>query len=192
MKKKFAVWVYIIGFLSCWYLLFKSEIPGKIFMHNENIYTNGVVYEKVWNAYDKLPENVKELVKEEKYKIYVVDELKSNNAEYITLGRTYSAFRIIKISNINLRVERTTLHEYGHVIDDKLAIRFVSESKEFKDIYLNEKENFAVDDNHEYFTSSELEYFASAFAEYILDPERLKENTPRTYEFMENCINNLN
>lgn len=25
----------------------------------------------------------------------------------------------------------------------------------------------------------------------VLNPERLKENTPRTYEFMENCINNL-
>ena len=191
MKNKFAIWIYIVGFLGCWYLLFESEIPGKILMRNENIYTNGEVYERVWNAYDKLPEKVKELVEEENYKIYVVDELESDIDGYITLGKTYFGFKTIKISNIDLYVERTTLHEYGHVLDDELAIRFISESEEFMDIYLSEKENFAVDDNHEYFTSTELEYFASAFAEYILNPERLKENTPRTYEFIENCINNL-
>lgn len=191
MKNNFKFWLFILIILGGYYFAFESKLPGKILMHNENIYTEGRVYERVWNAYDKLPENIKDMLEEEKYEIYVVDELSSDMEGYITLGRTYFGFRVIQISNIDLYVERTTLHEVGHVIDDELAVKYISNSDEFKDIYLDEKDDFQVSNNHEYFTSSELEYFASAFAEYMINPDRLKTFTPRTYEFIKNCVNNI-
>mgnify|MGYP003294019116 CR=1 FL=1 len=157
-------------------------------MYNENVYTEGIVYERVWEAYDELPENIKGLLEKEKYEIYVVDQLKSNEIGYVTLGKTYFIPRIIKISNLDLCVKRTTFHEIGHVIDDEATLKFISGSDEFIDIYLDEKENFRVSNNYDYFTSTEIEYFAQAFSEYMMDPYRLKTYTPRTYDFIEQCL----
>ena len=189
--KKF--WMFIAGVLcSCW-IISEFQLPEIILMKNENIHNEGIVYEKVWDAYDKLPDNVKEMLDDESYSIYVVDPLESTVEGYITLGRTFFRFGVIQISNKDIWVERTTLHEVGHVIDDESAFTFISRSNEFKEIYQEEKENFkyVVIDNHEYFISSELEYFAQAFSEYMINPEGLKMFTPRTYEFIDRCVKNI-
>ena len=189
--KKF--WMFIAGVLcSCW-IISEFQLPEIILMKNENIHNEGIVYEKVWDAYDKLPNNVKEMLDDESYSIYVVDPLESTVEGYITLGRTFFRFGVIQISNKDIWVERTTLHEVGHVIDDESAFTFISRSNEFKEIYQEEKENFkyVVIDNHEYFISSELEYFAQAFSEYMINPEGLKLFTPRTYEFIDRCVKNI-
>lgn len=186
-------WMFIAGVLcSCW-IISEFQLPEIILMKNENVHNEGIVYEKVWEAYDKLPDNVKEMLDDESYSIYVVDPLESTVEGYITLGRTFFRFGVIQISNKDIWVERTTLHEVGHVIDDESAFTFISRSNEFKEIYQEEKENFkyVVIDNHEYFISSEIEYFAQAFSEYMLNPEGLKMFTPRTYEFIDRCIKNI-
>lgn len=186
-------WMFIAGVLcSCW-IISEFQLPEIILMKNENVHNEGIVYEKVCEAYDKLPDNVKEMLDDESYSIYVVDPLESTVEGYITLGRTFFRFGVIQISNKDIWVERTTLHEVGHVIDDESAFTFISRSNEFKEIYQEEKENFkyVVIDNHEYFISSEIEYFAQAFSEYMLNPEGLKMFTPRTYEFIDRCIKNI-
>ena len=186
-------WMFIAGVLcSCW-IISEFQLPEIILMKNENVHNEGIVYEKVWEAYDKLPDNVKEMLDDESYSIYVVDPLESTVEGYITLGRTFFRFGVIQISNKDIWVERTTLHEIGHVIDDESAFTFISRSNEFKEIYQEEKENFkyVVIDNHEYFISSEIEYFAQAFSEYMLNPEGLKMFTPRTYEFIDRCVKNI-
>ena len=186
-------WMFIAGVLcSCW-IISEFQLPEIILMKNENVHNEGIVYEKVWDAYDKLPDNVKEMLDDESYSIYVVDPLESTVEGYITLGRTFFRFGVIQISNKDIWVERTTLHEVGHVIDDESAFTFISRSNEFKEIYQEEKENFkyVVVDNHEYFISSEIEYFAQAFSEYMINPEGLKMFTPRTYEFIDRCVKNI-
>ena len=85
-------------------------------------------------------------------------------------------------------VSRTMYHECGHVLDNELHIKDISGTEEFKKIYEEEKDYFVVDNNYDYFISTEAEYFASAFAEYMLKPSRLKLNTPKTYEFIEKCL----
>ena len=186
-------WMFIAGVLcSCW-IISEFQLPEIILMKNDNVHNEGIVYEKVWDAYDKLPDNVKEMLNDESYSIYVVDPLESTVEGYITLGRTFFRFGVIQISNKDIWVERTTLHEVGHVIDDESAFTFISRSNEFKEIYQEEKENFkyVVVDNHEYFISSEIEYFAQAFSEYMINPEGLKMFTPRTYEFIDRCVKNI-
>lgn len=168
-------------------ILYNSTIPGKISMYGETIYTNGVVYDKVWNAYAKVPDKVKLMLQDNKYRIYIVDII-DNNANI--LGQTTYAVKLIKIRDLNCDVETTLMHECGHVLDDESHILFISWTKEFKDIFAEEKDAFyyVVDDNYEYYITNEKEYFAQAFAEFILNPEKLNFYTPKTYKFIEECL----
>ena len=186
-------WMFIAGVLCSYWIISEFQLPEIILMKNENVHNEGIVYEKVWDAYDKLPDNVKEMLDDESYSIYVVDPLESTVEGYITLGRTFFRFGVIQIANTDIWVERTTFHEVGHVIDNESAIYYISSSKEFKDIYQEEKDAFkyVTADNYEYFVSSELEYFAQAFSEYMMNPEGLKMFTPRTYKFIDRCVKNI-
>lgn len=168
-----------------WYLIFKSTIPGRIMMYDKETYEEGNVYEAVWAVYSKLPHKVKEMLQDNNYRIHVVDSIQNN--PNIT-GITYYGPRIIEIKNDMFYVSRTMYHECGHVLDNELHIKYISGTEEFKKIYEEEKDYFVVDNNYDYFISTEAEYFASAFAEYMLKPSRLKLNTPKTYEFIEKCL----
>lgn len=186
MKKSTMILSILIPSICYSYFLFLSTMPGRIFMRNKETYNEGQVYEAVWNAYAKLPHTVKDMLQDSNYRIYVVDSIE-NNANIV--GITYYGPRIILIKDDMYYVTRTMYHECGHVVDDKSHILYASDTKEFKQIYLEERDNFKVDNNYDYFVSDEHEYFASAFAEYMLNPTRLKENTPKTYEFIKKCIN---
>lgn len=194
MKTIKRFWMFIAGVLcSCW-IISEFQLPEIILMKNEPVINKGVVYEKVWDVYDELPSNIKEMLDDESYNIYVMKKpLDVVKGGYITLGRTFFRFGVIQIANTDIWVERTTFHEVGHVIDDESAIYYISSSKEFKDIYQEEKDAFryVVVDNYEYFVSSELEYFAQAFSEYMINPEGLKMFTPKTYEFIDRCVKNI-
>lgn len=164
-----------------------SDIPAQLLMKDQVIYEEGIVYDEVCEAYDQLPDKVKDIMDEEGYQVYVVDVI-DNKAEGMLLGRTYYGYKVIKILNRNYFVERTVLHEYGHALDKALKFNHISKTDEFKQIYLNEKANFKVDENRDYYVEDITEYFAQAFAEYIQNPQRLQDNTPETYTFIENCI----
>ena len=56
---------------------------------------------------------------------------------------------------------------------------------------MKKRHNFKAEDNLEYYISTPREYFASAFAEYMLNPERLKRNTPRTYEYIDRQVKQM-
>lgn len=187
-------WMFIAGVLCSYWIISEFQLPEIILMKNEPVINKGVVYEKVWDAYDELPSNIKEMLDDESYNIYVMKKPLDNVKDgYITLGRTFFRFGVIQIANTDIWVERTTFHEVGHVIDNESAIYYISSSKEFKDIYQEEKDAFkyVTADNYEYFVSSELEYFAQAFSEYMMNPEGLKMFTPRTYEFIDRCVKNI-
>ena len=185
MKVSTKILSVLISGLCYGYFLFYSTIPGRILMNNKDIITEGPVYDEIWRVYGTLPQSVKDMLLDSNYRIYVVDSIQ--NEECIT-GVTYYGQRVILIKDDMYYVSRTMYHEYGHVVDDKSHILYSSDTQEFKQIYLEEKDNFICDNNYDYFVSDEAEYFASAFAEYMLKPSRLKENTPKTYEFIRRCI----
>ena len=181
--KKNIIWVVLV--MITYHILFKSPIPSQVIMADEYVFTYGETYERVWDTYNELPTKVKDMFEDNGYRIYVVSSI--DNDEYI-LGQTRFMSRTILIKNTGPFVERTVFHEFGHLLDDELAFSFISESDMFIDIYNSEKGNFKVDNNYDYFISSHLEYFASAFSEYMIRPARLKRNTPRTYDFIEQCL----
>lgn len=98
----------------------------------------------------------------------------------------------------NVRVAKNTLlHELGHYFDLNTGI--VSFYNSFKEIYLEEKDNFRktreflVENNKvEANIANQNEYFAEAMTCYILYPEDLLEYCPKTYEVIVNHINEYN
>lgn len=182
MKKSIG---YVLLIAMVYYVLFKSPIPGQIIMADDYVFTYGETYERVWDAYDKLPPKVKDIFEDKGYRVYVVSLIDDDEG---IAGQTVFIPRIVLIKNSGPFVERTMFHECGHILDDKLAITFISNSNEFKTIYNEERLYFKVDNNFDYYISSPSEYFASAFSEYMIRPARLKRNTPKTYDFIEQCL----
>ena len=119
------------------------------------------------------------------YELYIVSLIDNDDS---IMGQTRFGPRIVLIKNSGAFVERTMFHECGHILDDELALTFISQSDEFKSIYDEERLQFRADNNIEYFISTPAEYFASAFSEYMIKPARLKHNTPKTYDFIERCL----
>ena len=182
MKKSI---VYVLLVAIVYHILFKSPIPGQIMMADDYVFTYGETYERVWDTYDKLPPKVKDIFEDSGYRVYVVTLIDGDEG---IMGQTIIGPRIVLIKNLGVYVERTMFHECGHVLDDKLAITFISSSDEFKNIYNEERLQFRADNNVDYYISSPSEYFASAFSEYMIRPVRLQHNTPKTYDFIEQCL----
>lgn len=183
MKKLYYLSIAFI--LSIPYIMFKTDIPGNIWMYGKTIVDDSLTESRVEKAYDELPFNVKKMLEDNEYRIYIVEEIDNNE---LIVGQTIYNCRIILIKDRYSGVEKTLFHECGHVVDDEGALTFLSSSDEFMEIYEEERYYFKAEDNWEYYISTPKEYFASAFAEYMLNPERLKENTPKTYEYIHRHI----
>lgn len=169
---------------TMYFTLFDTTILANMYMRNQPISKMSFTHYRIIKAQDKLPPKVKHMLEENGYRIYVLDTIDNNE---LILGQTFYGLKLILIKDEFAFVERTFYHECGHVLDDEVAFTFASSSDEFIEIYNEEKHMFKSEGNLEYYISTPREYFASAFAEYMTDPERLKENTPRTYEYIKNC-----
>ncbi|SEA86117.1 hypothetical protein SAMN05216349_13918 [Oribacterium sp. KHPX15] len=106
----------------------------------------------------------------------------------------------------------TLIHEMAHFLDDyvfedigsekaelryngktfeyaKGGIRSRSELDDFKAIYLEEcSGNYLVSD---YEAQDQCEYFAGSFAAYVNNPIELSQIAPKTFDFINNLVNNL-
>lgn len=145
--------------------------------------------EKVVEAFDGLPDHIEDFYMDEHGKILIVDD-ESNNLSWA--GQYTPRNDEIKIKKNSYDIKVVLYHEIGHMIDFKYKNFIVlSNTREFKEIYEEEKDNFKVDhSNPEYFRNNRQEYFAQAFSEYLINPERLKKNCPKTYEFIKYNIDN--
>ena len=141
--------------------------------------------------YNGLPEVVKNLFVNTDCTITEVDEIEgapwAAGVFCFDGGMHYSAIEIVKDSPNDKAT--TVYHEFGHMLDYGYTECFKSQSEEFMYIFSIERNNFTVDDGlHEYYASSPAEYFAQAFAEYMIKPDRLRENTPMTYDYIEKTL----
>lgn len=114
-----------------------------------------------------------------------------NSLEYAGLFSISKGSCSIRINTYTSRqyVNSVVAHEYGHFLD--FLTNESSALPEFIQIYEMEKVNFKVDYSHEYSISDKSEYYAQAFSEYILNPQRLQENTPATYSYIQRDLNSL-
>lgn len=111
--------------------------------------------------------------------------------DYI-LGITNYLDKLIIVKNdISMEECNITLyHEIAHALDGYVGkngntfFRY-SESSDFIKIYNKENgEAFKELDNRDYYNSNIQEYFAQSFAYYIVKPNELKEDCPKTYQYM--------
>lgn len=139
---------------------------------------------------DKVPDHVLNAIQGIGYQMELVKEAGANFQLIGVCGVTNTNDKRILIQAKESKFRRSVVHEIFHAYDDYLS--FISESSEFKEIYESEKEKFKVCDYHStHYLSNVREYFAEACQEYIYHPDDLKINTPKTYEFIEDCINRV-
>ena len=152
--------------------------------------------EGIKEAYNNLPESVKKLFKDTDCTITEVTSIDDvyipgfGNAAGVFRGG-YSSYPQIEIVYNARYIQNVTYHEFGHLLDYGYNTEYESEDDEFMNIYYAERSNFKNDYNYEYAVSNSTEYFAEAFAEYMKNPQQLKDNTPRTYNYIVNTINNI-
>lgn len=161
-----------------------TDSPDRILLNGRVVYVEGETYDDVWEAYDNLPPKLHEML-ENGYTIYIVDNI--DNDELIA-GRAIYGPKMIEICHRTYNVEYIFYHECGHVLDDESSLGMISNTDEFEEIYTEEKYTVVMEYNYDYGISTKAEYFASCFAEYMTNPERLKATAPRTYYFIESCL----
>ena len=111
--------------------MFKTDIPGNIWMHGKTIIEGGLTEARIELAYDELPYSVKRTLQDNDYRIYVVDIIDDNE---LIVGQTIYGCRLILIKDRYAGIEKTFYHECGHVVDDEEAFTFLSSSDEFQEI----------------------------------------------------------
>lgn len=162
-----------------------TDIPDRILLNGRVVYVEGMTYDVVWEAYDNLPPEILSML-QNGYTIYIVDNIEDDD---LIAGRVIYGPKIIEIRHKTYDAEYVFYHECGHVLDDEsILIGMISNTNEFKEIYTEEKYTVVMDYNYDYGISTKEEYFASCFAEYMTNPERLKVTAPRTYYFIESCL----
>ena len=97
-----------------------------------------------------------------------------------TVGLTIYYKERIYVLNDSFSIKYCTIHEVGHAMD--FLNNFVSYDEEWLCIYDEESETSGLS---QYFTNSSTEYFAESFQSYVLCPEELKTNAPKTYDYMD-------
>lgn len=94
------------------------------------------------------------------------------------------------------KVKLAAIHEIGHVIDVMLGQTGGTPSPTYGTFFMSSNPDFVEIFNAEVVKSgygywgvgNSNEYFAESFRYYFESPERLKKNTPRTYEYVSNIL----
>ena len=142
------------------------------------------------DIYKELPETVKRLFVSTDCTLTEVEDIEdAPTASGVFMHSDVVHYYAIEIKrNTSFKKENVVYHEFGHLLDYGYDESFKSQSDIFVEIYNTEKDHFVVDCNYEYATSTPREYFAEAFAEYMTNPDRLRDNTPMTYDYIEHVL----
>lgn len=140
----------------------------------------------------KIPENVRNSFINNGWKVYATDEhlgRKFFGIDSSILAVTTDGEDAIYLHNREKAAE-ALVHEFGHYID--FISGYVSYGSEFREIFLAEADAFrAVHSTHANNTNTPMEYFAECYQEIVLHPDKVKNNCPRTYEFITRYANAL-
>lgn len=180
-----------------------SDIEEIIAEENENTINSMIIkdddvadsYVNMTNNYlEKVPENIKEKLENEGWNIHITnknlaDEFKVEGYDKIS-GLTVYEEKNIYVEARSTAIKSSLIHEIGHAIDSSSG--FISQNNDFNDIYKNEQNSFVESGNEDssYGTTSNIEYFAESFNQFIQYPQQQNENTPETFKYMENLVEN--
>lgn len=95
----------------------------------------------------------------------------------------------IYVAAIERYIDMALLHEFGHFLDSLHG--YVSTTDEFVQIFYEEKEYLTTFSYDNHYKSNTKEYFAESFEQIIENPERCRNEVPKTYEFITRYMNNF-
>lgn len=143
---------------------------------------------------ERLPSNV--------LNTFISDDCCIEGLEY--LGNNLEQFSgitledVIYIHNDSISISNALIHEFGHYVDIKLNRK--SNTEEWHEIYLEEKDKFVerqvnpladLDQVKDYVISDEDEFFAEVFSESVLFPLTSKLTTPKAYQYVKKCVEEI-
>ena len=103
---------------------------------------------------------------------------------------------VFSTKNHNIQLKRGQssylLHELGHFVSALKGRngKKIDQSSEFTRIY-NEEKSAYVGNNKAYVTQDTGEYFAESFCDYTENPSVLKQQRPKTYNYINNMVNSI-
>lgn len=162
----------------------KDEIPLSNIVYNHTEHED-----KLNNYIAMLPDKMITGIYSKNWNFIITDEdlsLKFFNGAY-TKVHAVTGFeeKTVYISSTSDYLDRSALHEIGHIIDFENG--WVHKTNEFYRIYTDERLTYkaAIGKNAtNYAKTSSTEYFAEAFQDYFLNPEQLMQTAPRTYGYV--------
>ena len=141
------------------------------------------------NVYESMPTHIRTLIQKDWHFVISVDEPFNCCTNVRAAGITYYEYSVIWLTTGF--DERVMAHECGHAIDKHLGN--ISGAKEFISIYnssWNTYREFDTDNVDKHSTSSFAEFFAATFADYILHPDYMKEQSPELYTYFNTLLTN--
>lgn len=150
-------------------------------------------YEKVNKLYkymNLIPNNIINEFAESGSEIVLTHDSLQNRfmSEYALAGVYFD--KTIYLSDKEDWSEQSIIHEMGHFISD---LYDDTNDSIFLEIYDNEKEylELNLDKDTKYYIKNVDEYFAQCFEEFLINPDRLLKNNPKTYKYIRFCINRV-
>lgn len=105
-------------------------------------------------------------------------------------GLTVYAAKRIYIENRQKAARGATIHEFGHYVGMMAGTVSASMvSQEWGDIFIEESTLSVAYGMDSYGQTNPCEYFAECFVWYIEQPGDLQRYLPRSYEYINNCVN---
>ena len=161
-----------------------------------NISTEGNIknkdIKKLLKIIETIPSHILESFNENGFKVVLTDV---NIAEIYyqdtSLGDIAGLFveneSTIYISSKRNYINHATIHEFGHFFDS--INNWSSSSEEFTNIYIEEKDNLKIISHDNHYKSSSAEFFATSFQQYFKNPKKLKNEAPKTYNYLKELLN---
>ena len=151
--------------------------------------------------YSALPQNVQDFITDKGIVIMLQNDYIGGIEEGATtasIGQAETRFDKCFILVKKDCIDSALVHEIGHSVDTLYngnTLHKLSDTTEFKSLYEEEKDGFypvtSSEEVRNYLRSTRLEYFAESFLMYIQYPDYLQDMCPKTYEYMENLVENI-
>lgn len=167
-----------------------EQQPYSGIIQREGNISDSMLY-SIESYYCMVPSNVRNLLESNgwQYICSDADFTGRYGPSHEVLAMTAYGDKLIYINNKDSARDAIT-HEVGHAFDS--SMEFISNSSEFMAIFNEEHDNFCnVWNTHSNNTSTASEYFAETFSVIVMNPELVKGNCPKTYEYITRYINNV-
>lgn len=119
----------------------------------------------------------------------IYEKFSETDNEWTTLAYFNPRHKLV-IMRRNFNTNDVISHEMGHYFEHKCEDNGLCDESDLIDLFNEESEDYHLY-NENYARKNYAEFFAECFARYLLEPEKLQENCPKIYDYIDSRYNNL-